>query len=140
MIKYFVLALFIQALIPALTLVLMLVTRIRAVKAGKVPARYFKSFQALDGPAPRELVIIECHYSNLFEVPILFIITGVLFITLNQVDKISLVLAWFFVLSRLIHTYIHLGRNKIVPRLTIFGIGCVALMMMWFYLIGKIFL
>ena len=40
-------------------------------------------------------------------------------------------LAWLFVLSRLVHAYIHTGTNYISHRFNTFAVGVVVLLAMW---------
>ncbi len=138
--KYFILAMFIQAIFPVFILLKMLPMRLKALKRGDISAKYFKSYQSPDKEVPKELVIISRHYGNLFEMPMLFLILGTLLISLQLVSVSFLIAAWIYVFLRLIHTFIHLGSNRIMQRLTIFGLSCFVLLGMWIAFIGKIFL
>jgi hypothetical protein len=46
-------------------------------------------------------------------------------------DYFMIVLAWLFVLTRLIHAAIHVGPNKVRWRTPAFAFGCLFLMIMW---------
>lgn len=138
--KYFVLALFLQALFPIVLLQMMFVKRVRAVKEGKVPTSYFKSYQLVGQEVPRDLVVVSNHYSNLFEMPLMFLIVGILFINFKLIDTVAMAAAWLYVFLRLGHSIIHLGKNKLVYRYTIFGLSSYVQLFMWIYLIGKVFL
>jgi hypothetical protein len=41
------------------------------------------------------------------------------------------VLAWLFVLTRLLHTAIHIGPNKVRWRSPVFALGLIILAVMW---------
>src|SRR5258708_27748703 len=46
-------------------------------------------------------------FSNQFELPVLFFVLTALVLITRKADAIFVVLAWVFVISRLIHAYIH---------------------------------
>lgn len=110
----------------------MFVSRVRGIRAGKIPLKYFKVY-AGDGPSER-MELIAQHYENQFEVPMLFLITCVLFIALDAESPITLTLAWVFVISRGIHAWIHLGRNQVQKRAIAFVIGWFCLLGLWLQL------
>ena len=86
------------------------------------------------GQLPDRLELIAQHYENMFEVPILFLITCTVFLALDEVNVVTLVLAWIFVISRGFHAWIHLGRNKVMKRAASFGVGWLALVLLWLQL------
>jgi hypothetical protein len=113
--------------------IFMFISRLKGIREGTVSPKYFKAYL---GPQPPErLVLIADHYQNQFEVPVLFLITCVLFIALDAANYVTLALAWFFVVSRGVHAWIHLGRNKIQRRAAAFAVGWAALLAMWVQLL-----
>ena len=46
-------------------------------------------------------------------------------------DLIMLVLAWAFILSRIVHISIHIRPNKVRWRSMAFAAGCVMILLMW---------
>ncbi len=71
------------------------------------------------------------NFRNLFEIPVLFYaICPVLFLTGN-VTTLQLSLAWVFVLTRVIHSFIHVTYNKVMHRFNAFVLGMAALFAMW---------
>jgi hypothetical protein len=46
---------------------------------------------------------------------------------------VTLVLAWAFVASRLVHSFIHVGANNVVHRLFAFGASFATLAAMWLW-------
>lgn len=139
-IKLFILALFSHILVIISILIIMLVKRLKAVKAKEINPAYFKTYDGGAYDVPHDLRVISNHYNLSFQMPLLFIITGVLIISLKLVNPLFTVLAWLFVIFKAAHTYIHLGKNYVPHRYTIFGLCCFVLALMWFYLVGKIFL
>jgi hypothetical protein len=46
-------------------------------------------------------------------------------------DTLMIVLAWLFVLTRLLHTGIHVGPNKVRWRTPAFALGFLIVLLMW---------
>ncbi|TDF41434.1 hypothetical protein EYS14_00825 [Alteromonadaceae bacterium M269] len=103
--------------------------RFSSVKNQDVSVRYFKLMQGDDVP---EIVTktTRC-FNNQFEVPILFYVAGVLYISLGIESVVGLVSAWVFVALRCVHAYIHLTYNNILHRLSAFWLAFVVAMIMW---------
>lgn len=111
---------------------LLFIVRYRAVKSGQVSYKYFKTLQALQGQATPEWVItVGRHYDNQFQLPILFFVTAMMCLVVGPNDQASLILAWAFVASRLVHSFIHLGSNNIITRAATFGFGWLVISLMW---------
>jgi hypothetical protein len=71
------------------------------------------------------------NFRNLFEIPVLFYaVCPVLFLTGN-VTPLQLSLAWAFVLTRVIHSYVHVTYNKVMHRFNAFVLGMAAVFAMW---------
>lgn len=107
---------------------LMFRQRYGAIKTGKVDPKYFKSYQM---EAPRELETMKNHFSNQFEIPTLFFITCLSAMMINAVSMVLVVLGYLFIFSRLVHSYIHLGTNKVPQRAMSFFAGILILVGMW---------
>jgi hypothetical protein len=113
------------------TAVYMFRMRVRALKSKEVSMKYFKSY-ASDTPAPPEYAkIAERHYENQFEVPTLFFSTGIMHFSLGMANSLTLGLLWLFVVSRVLHTYIHVGSNNIRFRMPFYTLGWFALLALW---------
>lgn len=103
--------------------------RFKAVKNGDLSPRYFAVNTG--GEVPEYLAKVNNNYNNLLELPILFyVVTGLLY-TADRVETAQLVLAWIFVCSRYVHSYIHTTYNNVRHRLRAFLAGAVALISMW---------
>ncbi|HEY2138363.1 MAG TPA: MAPEG family protein [Xanthobacteraceae bacterium] len=70
-------------------------------------------------------------YSNQFELPVLFYVLVALLIATRHADLIFVVLAWVFVITRLIQAGIHVTSNVIRWRGLAFGAGAIVLLVMW---------
>lgn len=110
---------------------LMFRQRYLAIKTGKVDPKYFKSYQM---EAPRELETMKNHFSNQFEIPTLFFVTCLSVIMLNVVTPLLTALGYLFILTRFVHTYIHLGSNKVPPRAFVFFLGVFIIVLMWIFI------
>jgi hypothetical protein len=51
-----------------------------------------------------------------------------------------LILSWLFVLSRIIHAYIHVTSNRLDRRTGVFAVGVTALLLMWVIVIARFLL
>lgn len=102
--------------------------RKRAVVDGKIDHKYFKAYS---GDQPEFLRIIENHINNQFQLPPIFMVTVVLILSFSTVSIFSVVLAWLFVVTRFIHSYVHLGKNKPLSRAKVYMIGWLAVFALW---------
>lgn len=107
--------------------------RISLSRSGEVDPRVFKLNKSKE--LPDKLIQISNNYANLFEVPILFYIACITSMIVGLQGFIMMALAWLFVISRIAHTYIHITRNKIIPRLIAFASGVIIVLIMWIILL-----
>jgi hypothetical protein len=63
------------------------------------------------------------NFNNLFELPIIFYVVMLFLMVKNQSNTISLFLAWGFVISRYIHSYIHCTYNRVMHRFYAFFVS-----------------
>ena len=79
------------------------------------------------------------NFKNQFEMPVLFY-AGVAFALIQRkIDIVLVALAWAFVISRIIHAYIHLGPNDVRWRSLAYIIGVVCLFAFWVMLFLRIY-
>lgn len=119
-------------LLVLLTNVVMIVTaraRLASVNKGTVPIDYYALMQGHE--VPEFIAKTTRHFSNLFEVPTLFYAGGAVYLALGLNDSLAIACAWVFVATRFLHTFIHLGYNNVLHRLVIFGLGNLAVLIMW---------
>jgi hypothetical protein len=69
--------------------------------------------------------------ANLFEMPVLFFTLVPLLVIAQQATVAQVVLAWLFVGLRAVHSFIHLGSNKVPARFGAYLASCVVLLAMW---------
>lgn len=70
-------------------------------------------------------------FSNQFELPTLFFALVPLAIITRKADLLFVVLSWVFVLSRIAHAAAYVTTNRIPYRFGAYGIGALALVVMW---------
>jgi len=111
--------------------------RYAAVRRGEVRPRDV----ALRQPNwPRQETQIANAYQNQLELPVLFYVLTILAVVTRHADLLFVVLAWIFVLSRLVHAYIHVTRNHLGWRFAAFVVGAVVMAVMWLVFIVRILL
>lgn len=118
-----------MVLLTSLVLGVMFRRRVKAVRTGQVQMAHFKTFSV--GEAPDEVLKASRHFTNLFEVPVLFYVACVVGMILPVKGPFFLILAWLFVGARLFHAAIHLGRNKILHRMSAFAASVFIMVAMW---------
>jgi hypothetical protein len=119
-----------------LVLLLMAKRRIAAVQAGRVHPREFALGESVAVPA--DCTIVNRHYMNLLEIPLLFYAVSLTYYATQQVDGVALALAWAYVVLRLAHSAVHLGSNRLVHRLYAFAFSNFALMGLWGWLVVQL--
>ena len=58
----------------------------------------------------------------------------------RHADCLFVVMAWLFVLTRLVHAYIHTGSNYVRHRFNAFAVGVFILLAMWIIFAVRILL
>ena len=71
------------------------------------------------------------NFRNQLELPVLFYVVVAFALITKGADTLMIVLAWLFVLTRVVHAAIHVGPNKVRWRTPAFALGCLVLMIMW---------
>jgi len=105
--------------------------RFRAVKQDGLHAGYFLMNRG--GKAPAYMIQAEQQYANLYETPMLFYVVVVLIYVLGLSNGFSVVLAWAYTLSRILHAWEHMGKNRLATRRRIFLTSIMLVATMWIY-------
>lgn len=117
----------VQILIVVAGFMLLGIRKQQALKNGQVDLKK----TALDNDAwPDDVLKVSNNIRNQFQVPILFYVLCFMFYALDAVTVSSLSLAWVFVVSRIIHAYVHMGSNFVPARFSVFTIGFVVMVLM----------
>ncbi len=80
------------------------------------------------------------NFDNQFDVPTTWYALCALLIATGKVDVISATLSWAFVITRYVHTFIHIGTNNVRHRMFAFLAGFGVLSAMWVWFAVKLFL
>jgi hypothetical protein len=70
-------------------------------------------------------------FSNQFEIPVLFYVLTILAYVTHLAGTIFVILAWIFVIFRILHAYVHVTSNIVRLRGTFYGVAVVALAINW---------
>lgn len=107
----------------------MLVFRFRAVKERAVNPAYFLLNRG--GKLPDYLAKVTQNFHNLLEMPPLFYTACLMVYVTQHTDLITLLLAWFFVIARCGHSFIHATYNNLRHRRWAFLVSIALLGALW---------
>jgi hypothetical protein len=82
---------------------------------------------------PEQAKKVSNAYHNQYELPVLFYILVAFAMITRKADLIFVTLSWVFVISRLLHAYIHTTSNRVPRRFFLYAIGLIVLTIMWVY-------
>jgi hypothetical protein len=103
-------------------------TRVSLIRSGQVKPEDI----ALRQPNwPKQALQVQNAAANQFELPVLFYVLTILSIITRDADHVFVILAWVFVLLRLVHAFIHVTSNTVRLRGLAFMSGAAVLMVMW---------
>ncbi|MEC8427341.1 MAG: MAPEG family protein [Pseudomonadota bacterium] len=109
-------------------LIFSLYIRLAAVKRRSV-GEVDPKVTALDPKAwPEEVVKISNNIANQFETPILFYVLSVILFLTDNVSAFSVSLMGLYVVSRIVHSFIHTGSNYVPVRMKVFLVGTLMLL------------
>ncbi len=117
----------------ALTFIMMLIMyrkRVNEMKAKRIHPQRTKTRSIAHGVLTDSESAAD-NYSNLFESPILFYTAILLTLMLMVQDSILVLLAWTYVASRYLHSFIHVTYNKVMHRFSVFIFSSFVLLAMW---------
>lgn len=80
---------------------------------------------------PERAKQISNAYHNQYELPVLFYILVILALITKKADLIFVVLSWVFVISRLVHAFIHTTSNRVPRRFFVYVFGLATLLILW---------
>lgn len=88
------------------------------------------------GGEPLSSALVNKNIANQFELPVLFHSGCVVLYLLNADNVVMLALAWFFVLTRYAHSFVHVTGNQLRYRAPLFAIGFLVVVIMWVWIIA----
>lgn len=121
-----------MAALAVLTLAVMgalIIMRMRLVVGGVVDAAYFEVQEGT--PPPPAHTRLSRHFSNMFEMPVLFYAAALTVIAMAAADAIFVAMAWAYVAMRVVHLGVHTTYNNIQHRVAAYVIGNLVLLAFW---------
>lgn len=118
-------------------LLIMFKRRMGAMKSRQVHPKEFKLYEN-EHLMPATVVQASRNYKNLYEMPLLFYVASLLLLSAQVADLATSALAMLYCLTRAAHSYIHLGSNKLIPRLRMFALSFFILLALWGYALVKV--
>jgi hypothetical protein len=115
----------------ALTFVLMFsmgAVRTTSIRRGEVKIREIALGQQAWG---EQTLKVGNSFNNQFQLPLLFYVLVVLAIATRQADLLFVIMSWLFVAARLVHAWIHIGKNYVPYRFYAYLAGAFVLTLMW---------
>ena len=117
----------------ALTFIVMLVMylrRIAEMKTKRVHPQRTKTRSSAHGVLTDSESAAD-NLSNLFESPVLFYTAILVTLMLMVQDPVVVTLAWIYVASRYIHSFIHITYNRVMHRFSVFIFSSFTLLAIW---------
>lgn len=123
-----------QGVLVFIILALLYQARIPLVLQGKVRIPDI----AIDKDAwPERSRLVASALANQFEIPVLFFVAALLALNFGA-TLIEVILAWLFVLSRYVHTFIHVTTNHVIRRFSAYAFGVGVIALLWLDLIIRL--
>jgi hypothetical protein len=89
---------------------------------------------------PTRAAVFGNAFSNQFELPVLFYVLTILVIITRQADLLFVLLAWVFVVLRVLQALVHVTSNDVRQRGALYGAGAIVLLAMWIVFMIRILL
>lgn len=112
------------------------ISRLIAIRKRMVNPKYYRVMTGYDEPA--WLTQINRNYANLLELPILFYVLVLTALALDIQNSLISILAWLFVVLRVVHTFIHVTYNNTLHRMLVFAVSAIVLLVCWIVLFIQI--
>jgi hypothetical protein len=87
---------------------------------------------------PRRTLQAANSFSNQFELPVLFYVLIILEWVTRHAGYLFVILAWIFVICRVLQAYVHVTSNSYPWRSSFYTVGTVVLFVMWVIYIVEI--
>ncbi len=124
---------FAMVVLSAIVLVVLFRSRVGAVKAGRVSAKYFRVYQG--EVEPEASAKAARHFSNLFEAPTLFYAACLAAMLSGDGSTGAIALAWLYVGLRCVHAFVHLGANRVRNRMRVYFASWIVLFALWLHVV-----
>jgi hypothetical protein len=92
-----------------------------------------------DDAWPKQVLQINNAITNQFQLPMLFFVMILVLWLLNSITVWAHIFSWLFVVSRIVHAYIHSGSNDTPLRRNSFMVSCLFLLLITGHCLMSIF-
>jgi hypothetical protein len=110
--------------------------RFGAVSRGEMNPAFYKTYQGDE--EPEHMRVVTRHFINLFEMPVLFYVVVLLTYVSHQTGAWMTALAWAYVASRYLHTWVHLTSNDVLTRFRVYLGSALVLTALWVSLLVRL--
>lgn len=118
-------------LLTAIVWFVLYAKRIPAMKKAGVPVQTYTTPDKVIGVLPDAVNYPANNFKNLFELPVLFYGLCLYLYVTGNVDTGYLTAAWIFLVSRVLHSFVHCTSNIVMLRFYLYAAGALTL---WFML------
>lgn len=115
---------------------LLFVARMTALYSKAVNLKYFQLFKGAQ--APDYLEKVTNNLNNLFEVPPIFYMAATLVLVLGIETDSMVFNAWGFVITRYVHSAVHVTLNNYLMRGGVFTVSIVFLALLWIEILNNL--
>jgi hypothetical protein len=107
----------------------MVLVRNLTILRGITSSRYYIDYAS---ETPAEWVERPARtFNNLLQLPMLFYVVCLAILITHECDRAQVLLAWLFVVLRLVHSTIYIGWNHVPTRFTAWVAGSITLGVLW---------
>jgi len=134
-VQFVLLPLFVEVLLTFGVMFGMMYFRTSTLRSGQTR---FEDISLREPNWPRRATQFGYSFANQFELPVLFYVLTILVIVTHHADLLFVLLAWIFVLMRVLQAVVHVTNNNVRMRGTYYGVGALILFIMWIIYIVRI--
>ena len=136
-VQYVLLPLFVEVLLTFAVMFGMMYFRTSTLRRGETR---LADISLREPNWPRRATQFGYAFANQFELPVLFYVLTILVIITRHADLLFVLLAWIFVLMRVLQAVVHVTNNNVRMRGAYYGVGALILFIMWIIYIVRIIL
>jgi len=136
-VQFVLLPLFVEVLLTFGVMFGMMYFRTSTLRSGETR---FEDISLREPNWPRRATQFGYAFANQFELPVLFYVLTILAIITHHADLLFVLLAWIFMLMRVLQAVVHVTNNNVRMRGTYYGVGALILFIMWIIYIVRIVL
>lgn len=108
----------------------MVVTRVPAISAAKLGPEAGQRTAELAAMLPKEVQWKADNYNHLMEQPTIFYAVALALAIAGMGDGLNMMLAWFYLGSRVVHSFVQSTTNNVMIRFSLFLLGTIAVLAM----------